>query len=279
MTDHEYDHGFTPTVDHGPFTPNQPLTPTIEIEREILPVAVRHGCELWWDGSTPTQRLDQRGGKDGFTRFVNSRIEGKLSEVAFKKFLHEYYGIDSAVDWRIYGDYTETDNGDLRCLEGDTQQHEPAVEFDIKKTKPWNQWLAIRRNIHRGLDDDAPIILTKHAIGDDIDMDPWAETDSWDDVDPDDLFRRRLLDFAESMFPVKIELVGTAYPDEFTDSFDKGDRLYDPTTGSELGPPLRCNNEGIHVDDLDARVVRWNRVVYEIVGDNTITYTPLNIIG
>lgn len=271
--------GHTPTTDPGPYTPNHELTPTIEIGREILPIAVKHGCELWWDGSTPTARLDQRDGRDGFTRFVNARIEGKLSEVAFKKFLHDYFDIDSAVDWRIYGEYTETDNGDLRCLEGDDEQYEPAVEFDIKKTKPWNQWLAIRAEIYRKFDDSDPIILTKHAIQDDLVMDEFSDTDAWSAVDSDSRFRDRLLEFAETQFPVDVELVGTAYPPEFTDYFEQGEKLYDPDTGASLGGPLRRNNHGIHVDDLDARAVRWNRIASEIVGDRPITYTPLNIIG
>jgi hypothetical protein len=149
----------------GPFVATDTVQPTISITREVLPIAIQHGCELWWDDSAQEKRLDQRGGKDGFTRFVNARIEGKLAEVAFSTFLEESFGVESAVDWRIYGEYTETDDGDLQYLcDSAGNEYPPAVEFDVKKTKPWNQWLLVRDGIFRHFDDDVPIVLTKHSI-------------------------------------------------------------------------------------------------------------------
>lgn len=253
--------------------------PTIEIERSILPIAIRHGMELWWDDSTPKKRLDQRNGRSGFTRYVNARIEGKLSEVAFKQFLADYYGIESEVDWRIYGEYTQTDNGDLEYIVGDDGEHyPPSAEFDLKKTKPWNQWLAVRQSIFNQIDDDAPIILTKLSIQDDIVLDEWADTDDWETVDQDKRFRDRLLAFADDYFPLEVELIGTAYKHEFTDEFEQGQRLYDPNTGKSLGKPLKCDNQGIHVNDLHRSPERWNRVVYEIVSDVPVTMNPLLIV-
>ena len=255
------------------------LKPTIEIERSVLPIAIRHGCELWWDGSTPTKRLDQRNGRSGFTRFVNARVEGKMGEVAFKKFLERYYDVESAVDWRIYGEYTETDDGDLQYLVGeDGEEHPLSAPMDIKKTKPWNQWLAVRDEIFSHIEDDAPVILTKLSLEDDIEMQEWEDTDDWKTVDQDQRFRERLLEYADKTFPLEVELVGTAYPDEFTDDFDQGDRLYDPGTGANLGPPLRRPNTGIHVNDLYNSPERWNAVVQDIVGDAPVDMNPLLVV-
>lgn len=250
------------------YTATETLSPTITVEREYLPIAIQHGMELWWDKSTPTKRLDDRDGSSKFTRFVNARIEGKLAEVAFMHLLEEYFELRSQVDWRIYGDYTTTDDGDLQHLLGpDNEQYDLGVDIDIKKTKPWNSWLAVRTEIFDHIPEDAPVILSKLRIDDDLQLDEWKATGSWDDVDEDDEFRDRLLEFADNTFPIHVEFVGSAYPAEFTDEFEKGERLYDPTTGDSLGPPLKRPNAGIHVDNLDARACRWNRVVADLVGD------------
>ena len=245
----------------------------VTVTANACKTALKHGMELWWDGSTPTARLDQRGDRNGFTRFVNARVEGKLGEEAFKTFLQENYGIMSQVDYRIYGDYETTDEGDLQYLVGDDgTQYTPAVEFDVKKSKPWNQWLAIRREIFESHPDNAPFILTKLSLEDDIVLDQWESADGWASVESSKEFNRRFNRYVDGTFPLSVEIVGSAYPDEFTDDFDEGDKLYDPDTGRELGGGLRRDNKGIHVSDLDGSVERWNRIVDEIVGDNPISY-------
>jgi len=247
-----------------------------EVYADEFKTAIKHGMELWWDGSTPTARLDQRQGRNGFTRFVNARAEGKLSELAFGRFLRYEYGIDSQVDWRIYGSYEETDEGDLQYLVGDDGEHyTPSVEFDVKKTKPWNSWLAIRTEIFNSHPDDAPFILTKLTLEDDLMVDEWESEDDWIDVKNDSRFDRRLNRYCSGTFPMMVEIVGTAYKDEFTDHFDKGDKLYDPDTGRTLGQGLRRDNKGIHVDNLVSNDERWNRVVDGLTGDNPFEYEPL----
>lgn len=258
--DHDFESIFERT-----YAPDSDLKANIRVERDVLPIAIRHGMELWWDGSTPTHRLDDRDGSSQFTRFVNGRIEGKLAEVAFSKLLYDNFGVRSKVDWRIYGDYEVTDEGDLQhLLDEDGNEVPLGVDVDIKKTKPWNSWLAVREEIFRNIDKDAPVILTKLRIEDDIQLDQWDSTDDWATVDSDQEFRNRLLTFADDMFPLDVEFVGTAYPDEFNESFDKGDRLYDPVTGKDIGPPLKRSNEGIFVENLDCRAIRWNRIVHEL---------------
>lgn len=260
------------------FVADEPFTPTISVPRHIVPKAVKHGMELWWDGSTPTKRLDTRKDSSQFTRFVNARVEGKVAEVAFAKFLYVFFDIESQIDWRIYGDYNQTDEGDLQYLLGDDGgEHVPACEFDIKKTKPWNQWLAIRKTIYDRLEDDAPVVLTKLRIEEELSVDPWEDVGEWTTVEADDSFKTRLVDFALDEFPIDVDIVGSVYPDEFTDYFDAGDRLYDPDTGSELGGPLRCQNKGVHTTNLSCTPSRWNRVVDDIVGEHPITWNPLAI--
>lgn len=255
----------TDTVAEYTFEPGEPYTPTIAVERDVLPMIVQHAMELYWDGSTPTKRLDERDDSSLFTRFVNARIEGKLSEVAFTNLLEYRFGVRSAVDYRIYGDYNVTDNGDLQyLLDEDGEQYDLGVEFDLKKTKPWNSWLAIRDEIYQKIEPDAPVILTKMYIEPELQVDPWEDASGWDDVNNDGEFRDRLLAYADDVFPVTVEFVGTAYPDEFTDSFEQGEKLYDPVDGADLGPPLKRPNEGIAVRHLNSRADRWNRIVADI---------------
>lgn len=250
--------------------------PEITVHEDAFEMALKHGMELWWDGSTPTKRLDQRNDRSGFTRYVNARIEGKLAEVAFSQFLEYDFGIESQVDWRIYGDYDVTDNGDLQYLVGsDGEQYPPTVEFDVKKTKPWNQWLAIRQEMFDKHPGDAPYVLTKLILEDDLIVDEWSDADDWQSVKNDLTFVQRYNDYVDDHLPLDVEIAGTAYKDEFTDRFDQGDRLYDAETGNEVGGPLRRDNAGINVRDLVATESRWNRVVSEIVGDNPIEYDPL----
>jgi len=253
-----------------------PYKPVVEVDSNVLSTALKHGMELWWSGSTPTKRLDQRGGRSGFTRYVNARIEGKLAEVAFSKFLERDFDIESQVDWRIYGEYEQTDEGDLQYLVGDDGgEYTPSVEFDVKKTKPWNQWLAIRTEIFDQHPDDAPFILTKLQLEEDMMLNVWEDRGPWENVTEDPVFHRRSDQYARDHFPVQVEIVGTAYPDEFTDHFEKGDKLYDPDNGRKLGDGLRRPNRGIHVSDLVATKDRWNRIVDDVTGDNPISYDTL----
>jgi hypothetical protein len=261
------------------FNTTQEFKPVVTVDRTHLPVALRHGMELYWDDSSPKKRLDDRGTSQ-FTRFVNARVEGKIAEVAFSIFLFRYFGIDSQVDWRIYGDYEVTDDGDLQYIVGeDGEQYKLATDLDVKKTKPYNQWLAIREEIFENkLDDDAPIVLAKHQIKNDLDVDDWANSTDWNDVDDDDEFRDRLLEFADEAFPVRVTFTGTAYKDEFTDRIAQGERLYDPDAGSSIGPPMKRDNRGIHVSDLRNTVPRWNRIVEDVVGDNPIDWRPIPVV-
>jgi len=264
----------------APFSITDSITPQITVTRDVLPRAIRNGMELWWDGSTPTKRLDDRGDLTQFSRFVNARVEGKLSEVAFMQFLEEEFQVRSAVDWRIYGDYEVTDDGDLQyLLDSENNQYNLSSELDIKKTKPYNQWLAVRDEIFRKIDDDAPVVLTKHRIEPDIDVDRWADAGDWDNVDADEQFRERLLAFAEDVFPLQVELTGTAYPDEFTDHFEKGERLYRPPNKSDkIGPSLKRPNTGIHVDNLKNSPQRWNRIVADLIGEQQIGWNPMPVV-
>lgn len=262
------------------FDAGESVSPTLSVGRHHVTDAVRHGMELWWDGSTPTKRLDSRGDGSRFSRFVNARIEGKMAEVAFAKFLYCYFDIESQVDWRIYGDYDETDDGDLQYVLGaDAQKYSPAVKFDVKKTKPWNQWLAIRETIYDRLEPGAPVILTKLRIESELDLDRFEAAGDWETVDANALFRDRVVEFAMREFPLDVEITGTVYPEEFTDHFDEGDRLYDPETGDELGEGLRCENRGVHVSDLQNSPQRWVRVVDDIVGEQPVEWKPLAITG
>ena len=256
------------SVSEPTYRPGDQLRPVIGVGRESLPIAIKHGMELWWDESSPTKRLDNRAGSSQFTRFVNGRIEGKLAEVAFTDLLSSHFNVDACVDWRIYGEYDVTDEGDLHyLLDDEGEQYPPGVHFDIKKTKPWNSWLAVRKEIFDKIDDEAPVVLSKMRIADDIQLDEWESTNSWEEVDQDDQFRSRVLDFADAMFPIDVEFVGSAYPHEFEDSFAKGDRLYDPVSGSRIGPELKRPNEGIFVENLNSTPERWNRIVSEICSE------------
>jgi hypothetical protein len=123
-----------------------------------------------------------------------------------------------------------------------------------------------------------PIVLTKLSIPGDINMDSFESFDTWQQVDRNDEFRQRILEFAEQNFPLEVDIKGAVYTDEFTDSFEQGSRLYDPETGSAIGSSLRCDNAGIHVSDIPNDPIRWNRVVDDIVGSHPIEYDGMDIL-
>ncbi len=274
------------------FAVGSSFTPTTTVEADILPIALEHGMELWWNDSTPKKRLDTRDNSSQFTRYVNNRVSGKLAEVAFSQLLETYFDCNSAVDWRIYDGYTNTDDGDLQHLINTTtherpsggtrtthEQYDLGVELEVKKTKPWNSWLAIRDEIYTRMADDAPIVLTKLHIDTDIQLDKWKDARDWDAVDTDGVFKERVVEFAAREFPLDVSFVGAVYKDEFTDYFNQGDYLYDPETGNTLGDGLKRDNYGIHVDDIPNNPARWNRVVSELT-DNAPQdiWSPLCIV-
>ncbi len=257
-------------------TLSEEVQPTIQVGRKEFRTALKHGIELYHSDSTPKKRLDQRGGNSGFSRYANARVEGKLAEVAFSRFLERFYGIESEVDWRIYGDYNQTDHGDVRCLFTDEgQEVPPAVEFDVKKTKSYNSWLAIRESMWQKHPEDAPIVLCTMNLQDDVDIRQWQ---SWDEYPADDYeFEQRLQDFEDDNFPLPVTVEGAVYKDEFTHRFEQGDRLHDPDDPSyKFSDEMRMDNKAIPVQDLDATKERWDRVVGEIVGDHEITWEPLS---
>jgi hypothetical protein len=102
-------------------------------------------------------------------------------------------------------------------------------------------------------------------------MDRFESFNTWQQVDRNDEFRQRILEFAERQFPLDVEIVGAVYPDEFTDTFEKGSRLYDPTNGTQIGSSLRCDNAGIHVNNI--AIARHDRIlsIIKIAYSTTIT--------
>lgn len=250
---------------------------TISVGSDAFVRALKHGVELWHDGSTPKFRLDQRDDRDGFTRYCNARVEGKLAEEAFATFLSMHYGLDAGIDYDIYGDIETTDDGDLKYIRGDDgEEYPPSAHLDVKKTKTYNKWLAIRKSIFDSHPDDAPFILTKLSLADDLVLDLWEDNESWEEMMEDPMFEARLQSFAENHFPLDVEIVGSAYKDEFTDHFNKGDRLYHPDSGNHIGGPLRRENMGIPCQDLIDNAERWDRIVDEITEDIPVEYDHLS---
>jgi len=244
--------------------------PEVEVSKEDMLRAMRHGMELYWDGSTPTHRLDQRGGRSGFTRYVNARIEGKLGEVAFCEFLEEYYGIEAEADFRIYGDYTVTDDGDVRRMRsvGSEEWHTPERCPEIKKSKRSHSWLAVRESVYDRVDSEVPFVLTQMDLRQDIELDDWDNGDETGVVPAD---MDRIESYADEYFPLQVKLAGTAYKDEFTDYIEQGEKLPKPQDRSETLPAqMRRNNYGVPVEELDCSRTRWNRVVEEMVAGRDI---------
>lgn len=254
-------------------------TITIPVYREEFRTALRHAMQLWWSDSTPKKRLDQRGGRDGFTRYCNARVEGKLAEVAFSRFLDEEFGIESEVDWRIYDDYEATDNGDVRCLiTDDGEEVEPAVEFDVKKTKFHASWLALRSERFEAHPDDAPYVCCTMDLRDDVDVDEWQPWEAW--PADDWKFEQRLRDYEEEWFPLDVSLEGAVYKDEFTHQFDAGEKLHAPGDPDfKFNATMRMDNTAVAIEDIPCTPDRWNRVVGDIVGDHDITWDTMDGYG
>lgn len=235
------------------------------VGKDAFVKALKHGMELYWDDSSPKKRFDVREGQSNFTRFVNARIEGKLAEVAFSKILKDKYGVESQVDWRIYGDHTITDNGDMQYIvDEEGNKLEPQTEFDIKKTKPWSKWLLVKEFNFKKHDEEAPFILAKMNLEEDISVDEYEGSNSWDEIKDDMVLNKRINNYSKRNLPVTVSFIGTAYKSEFTDHFDKGDYLYSPDRSKKLDE-LRSNNAGIPVESLVSSKERWNNVMEEKV--------------
>lgn len=238
--------------------------------------ALRHGMELWYDESSPTKDWGKGVGNSDnertLTKFVADRIEGKLGEVAFQRLLDEEFGVESTVDWDVYGDIETTDEADLGGI-GPDGDYSPGVAFDVKKTKPRNLWLAVRASIWRDHDDTDPFVLCKLQLPERIDLEPWTDAGAYPDDDPE--FERTVAEWCDSHLPVSVSVVGYAEKQAFTDFFERGDRLYHPNGGYDIGPPLKTDNRGIPVADLRADREAWNELVERIVGDAPVDWQPL----
>lgn len=243
---------------------------TVTVDRTQFRTALKHGFELWHDDSTPKKRLDQRGGNDGFTRYTNCRVRGKLAEVAFVQFLRQEFDVDGSVDWRVYGDYDTTDDGDIQYLiDEDGTEVDPAADVEIKKTKSFNSWLAIRESAYERHPDDAPIVVCTMYLDEDVDVDEWQPWGEWPAEDWK--FEQRLRNYEEKYFPLDIQIEGAVYKDEFTHHFDAGDNLFDPNDPDHTyNATMRMSNEAVPMQDLPNDQQRWERVVDDIVGDHDI---------
>lgn len=238
--------------------------------------ALRHGMELWYDQSSPTKDWGEGVGRGDnertITKFVADRIEGKLGEVAFQQTLAEEFGVESTVDWSVYGDIEVTDEADLEGI-GPDGEYSPGVAFDVKKTKPKNLWMAVRASIWRDHDDTDPFVLAKLELPERVDLEPWADAGTYPDDDP--AFEQTVTEWCERHLPVSASVVGFAEKREFTDFFERGERLYHPGGGFDIGPHLKTDNRGVPVEELRSSRSAWNELVERIVGDAPVDWQPL----
>ncbi|USZ67460.1 hypothetical protein NGM10_12065 [Halorussus salilacus] len=249
---------------------------TYELGETPFRRALRHGMALWYDQSSPTKDWGAGVGSGDnertMTKFVADRIEGKLGEVAFQRLLDEEFGVESTVDWDVYGDIEETDDADLGGI-GPDGEYPPGVGFDVKKTKPRNLWLAVRASIWRDHGDADPFVLCKLDLPDRVGLEPWADAGTYPDDDPE--FERAVAEWCERHLPISVSVVGYAEKRDFTDFFERGDRLYHPGGGFDIGPRLKTDNRGIPVEDLRADREAWNELVERVVEGTPVDPRPL----
>lgn len=254
------------------------FTPNYELGEQYLHKAVRHGMELWYDESSPTQDWGEGVTNDSnersFTKFVADRVEGKLGEAAFKQMLHKEFGIQAKIDWSVYGQIDLTDEADLKSLIQEGNSYPPAESFDVKKTKPDNLWLAVRESIWKDHNKSDPFILVLLELPQRIKLDRWDNKKEYPGNDP--VLEQTLTDWGNDHLPIEAEIAGWVEKQEFTHRFERGGRLHLPwNSDRQIGPPLKTNNRGIPVNDLHSSPEKWNELINRIVGDNSIDWKSI----
>lgn len=252
--------------------------PKYNLGRRYFVKSLKHGIELWIDQSSPTKDWGKGVGSGDndrtFTKFVADRIEGKLGEAAFSRMLREEFNLETEIDWDIYGSIDKTDESDLKALiSSEGKKFDPCVSFDVKKTKPRNLWLAIRHSIWQDHKDSDPIILTKLELPERVNLEEWSDSNEYPGDDPE--FNNRIDEWCDANLPVSAQVVGFAEKQEFTDYFERGDRLYHPDGEYEIGPPLKTKNNGIPIKQLNSSRGDWNNLVSRIIGDHPIQWSSI----
>lgn len=190
----------------------------------------KHAEELYEAGTSPTHDFDGRANKRSKEKFVNDRIEGKVGELAVANLLREL-GYECKVDYDIYDSIEETDDGDLKTIQGAP----PKTEFDVKTTKERNLWLAVRESIYKQHEPDDPIILVT-VPADEVTSPPFTAN-----------------------------VIGWVEKRDFDTRLARGERMFLPwNPDKKIGPPLKTDNWVIPVDDVpEASREDWRRLVEE----------------
>lgn len=197
---------------------------------DLSPV-VQHAEELWEAGTSPTHDFDARANGRSKEKFIEDRIRGKVGEMAFAQFLEETLDVSAEVDFDIYESEQVTDYADLKSIDG----KKPACQFDIKTTKMGNLWLAVREQI-------------------------------WDDHSPTDPFIVCLVE-ADECTPggsPTVDIRGWVEVQDVDERIARGERLYHPSGGYEIGPPMKGDNMCTPISDIPDRSVKeWDDFVDE----------------
>jgi len=171
-------------------------------------------------------------------------VEGKLAELAFAQMVKANTGVTPEANFNIYDDPMITDMGtDLPQVHCNEKRHALRLSIDVKSTRAWSHWLLVD---HYRFHSDV-FVIAKVAFPDDIER----NEDHWPTF-----FR----------LGVKCKVVGFAYRHDFLDGqtgmprypFKQGERLHNPNTGDEIGPPLKSRlNFGLPMRDLRQTPEEW----------------------
>lgn len=243
--------------------------PTYQLTGEEVKRAIRHGVEMWYDDSSPMSDWDPRSNDRSMTKFVGDRVEGKVAEVAFMKFLEDGFGLEMEVDYEIYGDISITDDGDIESLtDGLGRSHPPAITVDVKKTKPKNMWLAVRESRWKEYRPTDVFVLCKTKIQR-VNIDEMAD-ETWTEGEP------AVETWAEKISPLDVKICGFKQKNELRYTFDRGERLHTPDDETyEIGPPLKTKNKATPVKSLKAGIDDWNSLMENVVGDRPLHWSEL----
>jgi len=143
-------------------------------------------------------------------KFIRNHTQGKIGEVALSVLFREAFNIDSTVNMEPFEGNLQTDNGDLESIEG----RQPRCSFDIKTTKKYNKWIAIRESIWKGHEPLDPILI---ALVEPEDCNPGSK-----DVD--------------------VHIPGWVLNRDLDTRVVRGQRLPRPNGTGTIGPPMKTNN-------------------------------------
>jgi hypothetical protein len=228
------------------------FTTTLEADDTDVQQAKKFAISTFYSGS-----FDAKNGDGSLKDHFYETFFGKLSEVAFSRFLDEKFGLDSCVNFIDYEDKSVDDGGaDLLSIEG-----EEPNPFDVKKAKTYTAYQMVRDLVYDDHDMGDPFIqvIVPHPR-DRPDIARWEQDDK-------EKAEARLDEYVESVMPRELTVTGVFYHDDLVNIHPKGSAVMDPSGTREVIPSLDRTMYSMMKNDVHSSKDDFIEAVERIVPD------------